>query len=49
MVKLNIDYTHEYAEDILEYIGDKCPIKDYDLTDITLTEEGTDDVISVKS
>ena len=44
MVKLNIDYTHEYAEDILEYIGDKCPIKDYDLTDITLTEEGTDDV-----
>jgi len=44
MVKLHIDYTHEYTDDILEYVCDKCTIGDYDLMDITLTEEGTDNV-----
>ena len=44
MVKLHIDYTQEYADDILQYISNNSDIPDYDLMDITLTEEGDDEV-----
>ena len=44
MVKLYVDYANEYTDDILEYLCNICEICDFDLMDITSTEEGADDV-----
>ena len=42
MVKLRIDYTQEYSEDLLALLNDQAD--DFELFDITEDEEGADDI-----
>lgn len=42
MVKVNIDYTQEYSEDLLAMLNDQTD--EYELFDIAESEEGDDDV-----